>query len=165
MASQAFSFRQDLWYLSGANNDRGLCINGVLSRPPFQSLIHHPNDFAVESAPTTLLKTGTETFIAIYPTDSRCSSQVLDLPQSQRNCINAADYSHLDTYRQPACILECLRDAIHKECKCHPYHLPQVLTYGRQRQLKECTVLDALCFVNNYGNFNNTYRQKFYYGK
>ncbi|EAT45221.1 AAEL003470-PA [Aedes aegypti] len=126
--------------------------SGALYSEGFMLMIHHPHDFAVESAPLTLLKLGTETFISVSPTDSRCSSQVLVLPQSQRSCIIGNDFPvPIENYRQPACTLECLRNEVHRKCGCHPYHLP------RQSQIPEnikpirgCTVFDSLCLIDNF---------------
>lgn len=52
--------------------------SGVLYSEGFILLIHHPNDFAVEAAPLTLIKLGTETYVNIAPTDLSCDDQVLN---------------------------------------------------------------------------------------
>ncbi|XP_065085740.1 sodium channel protein Nach [Ochlerotatus camptorhynchus] len=129
--------------------------SGALYSEGFMLMIHHPHDFAVEAAPLTLLKLGTETFISVSPTDSRCSSQVLVLPQSQRSCITGRDFPvPIENYRQPACTLECLRDDVHRKCGCHPYHLPrQSQIPGNTRPIRDCTVYDSLCMIDNFYMF------------
>lgn len=124
----------------------------LLSSRSFQLMIHHPHDFAVEAAPLTLLKLGTETFISVSPTDSRCSSQVLVLPQSQRSCITGSDFPDpIENYRQPACTLECLRNDVHRKCGCHPYHLPrQSQIPGNTKPIRDCSVYDTLCLIDNF---------------
>lgn len=114
-------------------------------------MLHHPSDFAMETSPTILLSAGQETFVAIYPTDLRCSEQVLALPEAQRKCINPWDYEWMETYRQSSCILDCFREAVHGTCQCHPYNLPEKSLYGRQRPIRECNLIDGLCLVKNYG--------------
>lgn len=101
----------------------------------------------MESAPTTYLELGQETFIDIQPIHSSCSDQVLGLPFKQRKCIIPSDLN-VQSYRQPACMLGCLRDEIHKRCRCHPFHLPSV--DNQTSKLRDCKAKDVFCFVENY---------------
>lgn len=110
-------------------------------------IVHHPNDFAVESAPTTYVELNRETFIDIQPIYSSCSEQVLGLPFEQRKCIIPSDKGK-ENYRQPECMLECLREEIHRRCKCHPFHLPRAP--NQTHALKDCRAVDVMCFVDNY---------------
>lgn len=110
-------------------------------------IVHHPNDFAVESAPTTYIDLKKETFIDISPIHSSCSNQVLVLPFSQRKCIIPSDKGK-SNYRQPECMLECLREEIHKRCYCHPFHLPRAI--DEKNKFKDCKAVDIMCFVNSY---------------
>lgn len=116
-------------------------------------MIHHPLDFAMETSATVLLAPQRETFVAILPTDLRCSDQVLALPESQRKCINSADYDYVNGYRQSSCILDCQRSNIHQTCGCHPYFLPEKAIYGRMKPIRECNLADGLCLAKNYGEF------------
>lgn len=120
---------------------------------PFQAMIHHPMDYALETSQTVLVSQHEETFVAISPTVLRCNDQVLALPESQRNCIDPQDYDSQEDirYRQSTCLLSCLREAIQKACQCHPFHLPEKLVYGRTRQVRGCNMKDALCLATNYG--------------
>lgn len=119
---------------------------------PFQALIHHPLDYALETSQTVLLPHRRETFVAVHATDLRCSEQVLALPEEQRNCINPADYrSDEIRYRQSTCILGCLREAIRETCGCHPYFLPERVVYGRTKKVRECQMIDGICLAQNYG--------------
>jgi acid-sensing ion channel, other len=126
--------------------------SGVLYSEGFVVMVHHPFDFAVESAPQTLVRPGYETFITVSPIDSRCSDQVLALPQQRRACIIPADKG-IDMYRQPACMLECVRDSVHDECHCHPYNLPRSKDLMPVNYIRECTVVDIYCLVNNFCEF------------
>lgn len=110
-------------------------------------LVHHPNDFAVESAPTTYLQASRETWIDVKPIQSSCSNQVLDLHFEQRKCIIPSDLG-VETYRQPACMLNCARNEIYKRCHCHPFHLPKDRNDTTLR--RDCTAKDILCFTENY---------------
>ncbi|XP_053686211.1 sodium channel protein Nach-like [Sabethes cyaneus] len=129
--------------------------SGALYSEGLMLMIHHPHDFAVEGAPLTLLGLGSETFISVSPTDSRCSEQVMLLPQTQRSCIIGKDFpTPIENYRQPTCMLECLRDEIHRKCGCHPYHLPsQSQIPGRTKQIRKCAVEDSMCLIDNYYMF------------
>jgi acid-sensing ion channel, other len=113
-------------------------------------MVHHTNDFAVESAPTTYLPLAKETFIDIQPIHSSCSEQVLGLPFAQRKCIIPSDLN-VESYRQPACMLDCLRNIIHKRCFCHPFHLPKDL--NETEIFRDCKAKDVMCFVQNYCKF------------
>lgn len=114
-------------------------------------MIHHPLDYALETSQSALLGHDKETFVAVYPTDLRCSDQVLNLPESQRQCINPSDYGWAEGYRQSSCILTCQREVVHKTCQCHPFHLPEKVVYGRQKAIRECNMIDGLCLAKNYG--------------
>uniref|UniRef100_A0A182K6C4 Uncharacterized protein n=1 Tax=Anopheles christyi TaxID=43041 RepID=A0A182K6C4_9DIPT len=128
--------------------------SGALYSEGYMLMIHHPHDFAVEASPLTLIRLGKETFVNVLPTDSRCSEQVLALPQSQRDCIVGSDFSPpIEKYRQPACTLECLRYAVHRKCGCHPFHLPPLTVARNERNIRNCTVYDSMCFVENYYMF------------
>ncbi|XP_055594577.1 sodium channel protein Nach-like [Uranotaenia lowii] len=129
--------------------------SGALYSEGFMLMIHHPYDFAVESAPLTLLRLGTETFVSVTPTDSRCSAQVLGLPQEQRPCITGKDFPKpIKNYRQPACTLECLRNHVHRKCGCHPFHLPiQSQIPDSEKPIRSCTITDTLCLIDNYYMF------------
>lgn len=121
--------------------------SGAVYGEGFVVLVHHPNDFAVESHPTTYLAFEKETFIDIQPLYSSCTDQVLALPFEQRKCIIPADLNR-DTYRQPACLLECLRNKIHEKCHCHPFNLPK--SDNETSYYRDCQARDVLCFVSNY---------------
>jgi len=124
--------------------------SGAILSEGFVVIVHHPDDFAVESAATTYVDLNRETFIDIQPIYSSCSNQVLGLPFSQRKCIIPSDINK-EVYRQPACMLECLRDEIHRRCYCHPFHLP-----GGDNQtssLRSCIAKDVSCMVLNYCEF------------
>ncbi|XP_052873492.1 sodium channel protein Nach-like [Anopheles cruzii] len=124
--------------------------SGALYSEGFMLMVHHPHDFAVEDAPLTLLRLGKETFVNVLPTDSRCSEQVLALPQSQRKCIIGSDFHPpIAYYRQPACTLDCVRKEVHRKCGCHPFHLPR----PRATKIRNCTVYDSICFIENYYMF------------
>ncbi|XP_058827422.1 sodium channel protein Nach-like [Topomyia yanbarensis] len=129
--------------------------SGALYSEGFMLMIHHPHDFAVEAAPLTLLRLGTETFVSVTPTDSRCSAQVMLLPQSQRCCITGEDFPvPIENYRQPACTLECLRNEVHRKCGCHPYHLPSKPHIpGKKKLIRKCSVADSFCLIENYYMF------------
>uniref|UniRef100_A0A182IT54 Amiloride-sensitive sodium channel n=1 Tax=Anopheles atroparvus TaxID=41427 RepID=A0A182IT54_ANOAO len=128
--------------------------SGALYSEGFMLMIHHPHDFAVEASPLTLLRLGKETFVNVLPTDSRCSEQVLTLPQSQRDCVVGNDFNPpVENYRQPACTLECLRNEVHRKCGCHPFHLPRQADVARGQGIRNCTVFDSICFVDNYYMF------------
>lgn len=121
--------------------------SGAVYSEGFVALVHHPNDFAVESSPTTYLELSKESFIDIQPTHSSCSAQVLSLPFAQRKCIIPSDLN-ANSYRQPACMLGCLRDEIHKRCFCHPFHLPK--SGNDSNNFLDCKAKDVMCFVENY---------------
>lgn len=93
---------------------------------------------------------GKETFVDVYPTDSSCSQQVLNLPFSQRKCILTSDLAVLvdsgDEYRQPACMLKCYRAMVYNVCRCHPYQLP----IDPSGSMRDCGIMDVPCFVENY---------------
>lgn len=80
--------------------------------------------------------------------------KVLELPLSRRQCITSGDYQY--DYRQPACTLKCLRDAVYKYCKCHPYQLPRFDITNNANNIRNCSVTDAYCFVENYCNITYT---------
>lgn len=83
-------------------------------------------------------------------TDRSASDQVLELPLKQRKCVIPSDKPNLRTnYRQSACTLECMRDEIHRICRCHPYQLPRPLV-NIIDQFRDCEVSDVLCFVDNF---------------
>ena len=121
--------------------------SGAVYSEGFVALVHHPNDFAVESSPTTYIPLAKETFINVQPTYSSCSDQVLHLKFPQRKCIIPSDLN-VKTYRQPACMLNCLRDEIYKRCYCHPFHLPR--DSNETRTIRNCKAKDIFCFVENY---------------
>lgn len=121
--------------------------SGAIYSEGFVVIVHHPNDFAVESASTTYLELGQETFIDVQPIHSSCSDQVLSLPFKQRKCIIPSDLK-AQTYRQPECMLGCLRDEIHRRCHCHPFHLSRAGNHSDQ--LRDCKAKDVYCFVQNY---------------
>ncbi|XP_039438732.1 sodium channel protein Nach-like [Culex pipiens pallens] len=133
--------------------------SGALYSEGFMLMIHHPHDYAVEAAPLTLLRLGTETFVSVTPTDSRCSEQVLGLPPSQRSCVTGKDFSPpIENYRQPACTLECVRNEVHRKCGCHPYHLPRQSQQPTKagKPMRDCTVTDSMCLIENYYMFKKT---------
>jgi acid-sensing ion channel, other len=121
--------------------------SGAVYSEGFVVLVHHSNDFAVESAPTTYLPLSAETFIDVQPIHSSCSDQVLGLPFPQRKCIIPSDL-RVKNYRQPECMLGCLRNEIHKRCGCHPFHLPK--SDNETRYIRDCRAKDVNCFVINY---------------
>lgn len=122
--------------------------SGALYSEGFEIMIHHPMDFAVESAPTILIGLGKETHVTVSPIHSSCSDQVLALPFSQRKCIIPSD-RNLKIYRQPACMLECLQDEVQKRCHCHPFHLPKK-NFENNTVMRDCIMRDAICFAYNY---------------
>ena len=124
--------------------------SGAVYSEGFVLLAHHPNDFPVESAPTTYLELSKETFVDIQPIHSSCSEQVLGLPFAQRKCIIPSDLK-VKSYRQPACMLGCLRDEIHKRCHCHPFNLP--VNSNETKHYPECKAKDVMCFTENYCEF------------
>ena len=126
--------------------------SGAIYSEGFMLMIHHPNDFAVEASPLTLLKLGRETFVSVYPTDMKTSEQALQLPQHQRHCATPRDFNPPKNYRNPACMLECLTDAVHEKCQCHPFHLPKKMDEGPA--IRDCTVMDAFCFSENYCEYS-----------
>lgn len=83
----------------------------------------------------------------VQPIHSSCSDQVLALPFAQRKCIIPSDKGKLN-YRQPECMLECLRDEIHRRCQCHPFHLPR--GSNQTNNLRNCRAVDIMCMVDNY---------------
>lgn len=117
-------------------------------------MIHHPLDFAMETSPTVFLAPQRETFVVVHPTDLRCSDQVLALPETQRKCINPSEYDYVDPYRQSSCILDCIRANVHQTCECHPFYLPEKAIYGRNKPIRECSLVDGLCLVKNYGGLD-----------
>lgn len=137
--------------------------SGAVYSEGFVGIVHHPNDFAVESAPTTYLQVSSnvifsrdstkylqlsqETFVDIKPIHSSCSEQVLALPFEQRKCIIPSDLKRT-SYRQPACMLDCLRAEIHKRCYCHPFNLPK--NENDTQSYRDCKAKDVMCFVENY---------------
>lgn len=116
-------------------------------------MIHHPLDFALETSPSVALSQKRETFVAVNPTDLRCAEQVLNLPESHRDCIDPEDYEETAyEYRQSTCLLECLREAVHETCECHPYFLPEETpTNERHKELRYCNAVDGICLAKNYG--------------
>ena len=121
--------------------------SGAIYSEGFVLIVHHPNDFAVDSAPTTYLQGSKEMWVDVQPIHSSCSDQVLGLPFQQRKCIIPSDLN-VDTYRQPACMLGCLRNEIHRRCHCHPFHLPK--DNNDTTVYRDCKAKDILCFVENY---------------
>lgn len=121
--------------------------SGAIYSAGFVLIVHHPNDFAVESAPTTYLQSSKEMWVDVEPTHSSCSAQVLGLPFKQRKCIIPSDLN-VESYRQPACILGCVRNEIHRRCHCHPFHLPR--DSNDTTVYRECKAKDIFCFVENY---------------
>lgn len=122
-------------------------LSGAIYSEGFVVIVHHPNDFAVEQAPTTYIGLDRETFIDIQPVYSSCADQVLVLPFSQRKCIVPSDVGKLN-YRQPECVLECLRNVIYYQCGCHPFQLPKPSNTTTPR--RDCTAVDALCFSDSF---------------
>jgi amiloride-sensitive sodium channel len=122
--------------------------SGAIYSEGFVLMVHHPNDFAVEAHPMVLVKLNRETFVSVYPTDIRTSEQALQLPQRQRHCATDNDFKPPKNYRNPACMLECLTDTVHEKCGCHPFHLPRKSII--RPTIRDCTILDALCFTENY---------------
>ncbi|CRL01764.1 CLUMA_CG014980, isoform A [Clunio marinus] len=121
--------------------------SGAVYSEGFVVLVHHPNDFPVESSPTTYIQINKETFIDVQPIESSCSNQVLNLDFEQRKCIIPSDLN-VKSYRQPECMLGCLRDEIHKRCHCHPFHLPK--SDNTTTDYRDCKAKDIMCFVENY---------------
>lgn len=121
--------------------------SGAVYSEGFVVLVHHPHDFAVDSASTTYIELTQETFVDVSPTHSSCSDQVLGLPFSQRKCIIPSDLN-VASYRQPACMLNCLRTEIHRRCHCHPFHLPR--SDNETNTYRDCKAKDVTCFVENY---------------
>lgn len=119
--------------------------SGAIYSEGFVAIVHHPFDFAVESAPTAMLQLGKETFMDVQPIYTSCSNQVLGLPFAQRKCIVPADLNQ-KSYRQPACMLRCLRQLIYTRCKCHPFHLPK----DGNDTVRDCIAKDVMCFAENY---------------
>lgn len=122
-------------------------LSGAIYSEGFVVIVHHPNDFAVSTAPTTYIGLNKETFIDIQPFYSSCTDQVLLLPFSQRKCIVPSDLGKVN-YRQPECVLNCLRDIIYYQCKCHPFHLPK--PSNQTVFIRDCTATDVLCFSDHY---------------
>lgn len=87
-----------------------------------------------------------ETWVDVQPILSSCSDQVLGLPFQQRKCIIPSDLN-VESYRQPACMLGCVRKEIHKRCYCHPFHLPRD---NDTKVFRDCKAKDIFCFVENY---------------
>jgi amiloride-sensitive sodium channel len=121
--------------------------SGAIYSEGFVVIVHHPNDFAVESAPATYIELNKETFIDIQPIHSYCTDQVLALAFEQRKCIIPTDVDS-DMYRQPECMLSCVRDRIHAQCSCHPFHLPK--GSNQSSTLKDCKAPDVNCFTEHY---------------
>lgn len=127
--------------------------SGVLFSSGFLMLIHYPEDFPAEVHQMKLIKIGYITSVAIYPTFSHCSSDVLALPIESRQCVLPGEVKP-DFRRQPSCAVACTRDYVYATCKCHPFHLP--LPIGGP-PMRECTAIDAACFskhfCNGFGHF------------
>lgn len=116
----------------------------------FVSIIHHSDDFAVQAQANVLIALGKETFVDVTPTYSSADDKVLALPFAQRNCINSQEEQYL-YYRQPACILDCLKEEVYKRCQCHPYYLPKASIFkDLEKYHRDCRINDTMCFVENY---------------
>ncbi|XP_063706201.1 sodium channel protein Nach-like [Culicoides brevitarsis] len=122
--------------------------SGVMYSDGFLLVIHHPNDFPVESNYVTLIEERHESFIQVYGTLFDSTSEVLGLPFDQRNCILPQDIGR-PFYRQPACVLACVRAKAYEMCGCHPYHYPSPKFNPSIKRIRDCTVKDAACFVEN----------------
>jgi amiloride-sensitive sodium channel len=124
--------------------------SGPIYSEGFEAIIHHPDDYAVQAHSTAFIQLNRETFIDVIPTSSGVEDKVLALPFRQRNCINSKDFDYFE-YRQPACMLECLKKKVYEKCACHPYHLPRASSLQMENStLRDCKVVDAMCFVNNF---------------
>lgn len=116
--------------------------NGVLFSAGYMLIVHHVLDFPSEANQVTLVKVGHETSIAVDSTVSDCSEDVLTLPQAARSCILSEDFDLNYIYRQPDCVVSCVRNHIYEKCGCHPYYLP----YPKSGQpMRNCTAMDAVC--------------------
>lgn len=111
-------------------------------------LIHHPNDFAVQSNFMTLLELNHESFVEVYGTVLTCTDEVLNLPVKQRDCLLPSDLGR-SFYRQPSCSLACVRNKIYELCGCHPYQMPSPIFDPNKRRLRDCVTTDAACFMQN----------------
>lgn len=116
--------------------------SGALFSSGFIMMIHHPKDFPVEGNPLKLIEIGVITSVAVYPTLSRCTDDVLALPSKTRRCVQPGDMDGAN-YRQPACDVECTRNYMYRTCGCHPFYMP----YPTKRSsVRECMAVDAVCF-------------------
>lgn len=112
-----------------------------------QLLVHHPNDFAVQSNFMSLLEQGHESFVEVYGTVLTCTNEVLGLPVNQRDCLLPSDLGR-NFYRQPNCMLGCIRNKIYELCRCHPYQMPPPILNPESR-LRDCVTTDAACFMQH----------------
>lgn len=116
--------------------------SGGLFSSGFIMMIHHPKDFPVEGNPVKLIEIGVVTSVAVYPTLSQCTDDVLALPSKSRRCVQPSDLEG-DNYRQPACDVDCTRNYIYRTCGCHPFYMP----YPKiKSSVRECLAVDAACF-------------------
>ncbi|KAG5683871.1 hypothetical protein PVAND_013132 [Polypedilum vanderplanki] len=124
--------------------------SGAIYSEGFVIIVHHPNDFAVEKAPTTFANLKKETFVDVTPIYSLCTDQVLALDFDRRKCIIPSDLNS-DHYRQPECMLNCLRDHIYTHCNCHPFNLPR--ESNSSKFIRDCIATDVACFSEHYFEF------------
>lgn len=109
-------------------------------------IMHHPLDFPVEGNVVRLVEIGHITSVAVYPTLSYCTDEVLALPARDRRCLHSKDQDSKE-YRQSSCNMECLRDLLYATCKCHPYYMPK--PENGRHEIRQCEAIDAACYAKH----------------
>lgn len=103
--------------------------------------MHPAYDFPNDGTSMALLQVGKITSIAIYPTISISTADVIALPLKSRKCLTGHDFGST-VYSRAACTSNCLTRFIYDKCECHPYFIPTPL----DPKLRQCTALDGDCF-------------------
>lgn len=138
----SFGTRGGLSIIGSGYPQTGGLKSGPLFSSGFIMMIHHPQDFPVEGNPLKLIEIGTISSVAVYPTLSQCTDDVLALPSKSRRCVQPSDIGG-DDYRQPACRVECTLKYIYHTCGCHPFYMPYPKSGS---SVRNCLAVDADCF-------------------
>ncbi|XP_064536695.1 sodium channel protein Nach [Drosophila montana] len=141
-SANIFGLDGGLTFIGAEGSERNLSTGLIV-------LVHHPMDYVTETTASVTITARSESFVEVSPTVQTSSIEVLELPESKRDCLISDDVQQRN-YRQASCLLSCQTEAIGKRCGCHPYLLPIV-----SEKFKECNLNDTFCYSDNYDNFKS----------
>lgn len=112
-------------------------------------IISEPGSFITLSSEMFSLTADFDNYFRIYLSNDAVSSDYESLPLKLRQCFLSRDMHTNTIASRSRCTLVCTMEITHRECGCHPYHLPFIT--HTSKTIRNCTINDLNCIRSKTG--------------